>query len=337
LTLQQFRNQPGGDAAWPRNNTTGKRSKRISESLKLSSEASRLSRAGVNLRNLSYDLFYDQKEMKLVKVMKKYIHLLLFTVLLFNVTANAQNIQNIRQPGNQRAAATEELNRTEIGPLQSLGRAATTLALMTAEIVVPMAPLYSPEPETIEAAPPRTPVFGKALIQAEANTSAVVGASATAISWARVSGSGFRDEVSRSLKGQTTGSERIDEIIVNAATQHGVEPLLLFSVMHQESAFNSGAISPKGARGLMQLMPATAARFGVKNIFDPEQNIDGAAQYLRFLLDMFDGNVSLALAGYNAGEGAVKKYGNAVPPYPETINYVRKIKRRYITLTTLSE
>jgi soluble lytic murein transglycosylase-like protein len=122
-----------------------------------------------------------------------------------------------------------------------------------------------------------------------------------------------------------------------AATRYGVEPLLLFSVMSQESAFNSQAVSPKGARGLMQLMPETAARFGVKNIFDPEQNIHAGAQYLRFLLDLFDGNVSLALAGYNAGEGAVKKYGYVVPPYPETINYVRKIKRRYTNLSTLSK
>ena len=139
------------------------------------------------------------------------------------------------------------------------------------------------------------------------------------------------------LNGQTTGNARINEIIVAAATRHGIEPLLLYSVMHQESAFNSQAVSPKGARGLMQLMPATAARFGVKNIFDPEQNIHGAAQYLRFLLDLFDGDVSLALAGYNAGEGAVKKYGYAVPPYRETINYVRKIKRRYTNLSSLSE
>jgi soluble lytic murein transglycosylase-like protein len=272
--------------------------------------------------------------MKLVIVMKRFIPLFLFIVLLFNITANAQSIQ--LQSGNQRAATPEELSRTEIGPLQSLGRAATTLALMTAEIVVPVAPLYSPEPPaTIDAAP----VPEKAINQVNVNANASVGAvaSPTAITWSPFSAYEFRDSVSRSLKGQTTGNEQVDQIIVNAATQHGVEPLLLFSVMHQESAFKSAAISPKGARGLMQLMPATAARFGVKNIFDPEQNINGAAQYLRFLLDTFDGNVSLALAGYNAGEGAVKKYGNSVPPYPETINYVRKIKRRYITLTTLSE
>jgi soluble lytic murein transglycosylase-like protein len=275
--------------------------------------------------------------MKLVKVMKKYTHLFLFVVLLFNITANAQSIQfnaaanaqNI-QYGNQRAAAPEERSRTGVGALQSLGRAATTLALMTAEIVVPVAPLYSPDPPaTIEAPPVKAPV--KVMDQGDAN------ASATAISWSPISGRGFRDSVSKMLKGQTTGNLKIDEIIVNAATQHGVEPLLLFSVMHQESAFNNQAVSSKGARGLMQLMPATAARFGVKNIFDPEQNIHGAAQYLRFLLDLFDGNVSLALAGYNAGEGAVKKYGYAVPPYPETINYVRKIKRRYTNLSTLSE
>src|SRR5215471_6584186 len=107
--------------------------------------------------------------------MKKYIHLFLFTVALFNVTANAQSIQSIQQPGEERAAVIEELSGTEIGPLQSLGRAATSLALMTAEIVVPMAPLYSPEPETIEAAPIRTLVSGKTMYQASTNAS--VGAS----------------------------------------------------------------------------------------------------------------------------------------------------------------
>jgi soluble lytic murein transglycosylase-like protein len=99
--------------------------------------------------------------------------------------------------------------------------------------------------------------------------------------------------------------------------------------MHQESSFKSRAISPKGARGLMQLMPPTAARFGVTNIFDPRQNIEGGARYLRFLLDHFDGDLNLALAGYNAGEGAVEKYGWRIPPYSETQEYVRRISRRY--------
>ncbi|MGE0130076.1 MAG: lytic transglycosylase domain-containing protein [Blastocatellales bacterium] len=143
--------------------------------------------------------------------------------------------------------------------------------------------------------------------------------------------------MSQKLNGQTTGNARIDAIIVSAASRHGVEPLLLYSVMCQESAFKDRAVSPKGARGLMQLMPATAARFGVKNIFDPEQNIHAGARYLRFLLDLFDGDISLALAGYNAGEGAVKKYGYTVPPYRETINYVRKISRRYSNLSALQK
>src|SRR5678815_1841472 len=99
--------------------------------------------------------------------------------------------------------------------------------------------------------------------------------------------------------------------------------------MHQESSFKARAMSYKGARGLMQLMPPTALRFGVSNIWDPKQNIEGGARYMRFLLDLFDGDVRLALAGYNAGEGAVMKYGNRVPPYSETQEYVRRISRRY--------
>jgi len=151
-----------------------------------------------------------------------------------------------------------------------------------------------------------------------------------------IPGRGIKSRVSQTLKGQSTGDSKIDGLIVSAASYHGIEPLLLYSVMSQESAFDGQATSPKGARGLMQLMPATAARFGVTNILDPQQNIYAGAQYLSVLLDMFDGDVSLALAGYNAGEGAVKRYGYNVPPYPETINYVRKIKRRYQVLSALS-
>jgi len=132
-----------------------------------------------------------------------------------------------------------------------------------------------------------------------------------------------------SLRGYTTGSSEVDAYLVNSGTRHGVDPLLLYSVMHQESSFKSRAISPKGARGLMQLMPMTAARYGVTNIFDPRQNIDGGARYLRFLLNHFNGDLKLALAGYNAGEGAVEKYGWRIPPYSETQEYVRRISRRY--------
>src|SRR6185503_20568484 len=134
---------------------------------------------------------------------------------------------------------------------------------------------------------------------------------------------------SSALRGYTTGSAQVDNFLIQAGTGNGVDPLLLYSVMHQESSFKQRAISPKGARGLMQLMPGTAARMGVTNIFDPKQNIEGGARYLRFLLDRFDGDVRLALAGYNAGEGAVMKYGYRIPPYSETQEYVRRISKRY--------
>jgi len=136
-------------------------------------------------------------------------------------------------------------------------------------------------------------------------------------------------ETSTSLHGFTTGDSQIDSYITQAATNNGVDPLLVYSIMHQESSFKLRATSPKGARGLMQLMPGTAARYGVTNIFDPKQNIEGGARYMRFLLDRFEGDLSLALAGYNAGEGAVEKYGWRIPPYSETQEYVRRISRRY--------
>jgi hypothetical protein len=135
--------------------------------------------------------------------------------------------------------------------------------------------------------------------------------------------------INPSLGGFTTGSSEVDNFIVEAGKRNSVDPLLLYSIMHQESSFKSRAMSNKGARGLMQLMPPTAMRFGVSNIWDPKQNIEGGARYMRFLLDMFGGDVTLALAGYNAGEGAVMKYGNRVPPYSETQEYVRRIGRRY--------
>ncbi len=131
------------------------------------------------------------------------------------------------------------------------------------------------------------------------------------------------------LSGFTTGDANIDSFIVDSGHRNSVDPLLLYSIMHQESTFKARAMSNKGARGLMQLMPGTAARFGVSSIWDPRQNIEGGARYMRFLLDQFNGDVPLALAGYNAGEGAVMKYGNRIPPYSETQEYVRRISKRY--------
>ncbi|NNE98859.1 MAG: lytic transglycosylase domain-containing protein [Pyrinomonadaceae bacterium] len=134
---------------------------------------------------------------------------------------------------------------------------------------------------------------------------------------------------STSMKKFTTGDQQIDSYIVGASRKYRIDPLLIYAQMHQESAFKKRARSHKGASGLMQLMPATARRFGVTKIYDPEQNIYAGVRYMRWLLNKFNGNVVLALAGYNAGEGAVMKYGNNVPPYRETREYVRRITGRY--------
>jgi soluble lytic murein transglycosylase-like protein len=116
------------------------------------------------------------------------------------------------------------------------------------------------------------------------------------------------------------------EHIERAARVHSVDPVLLTAVARTESNFDPLAVSPKGALGLMQLMPQTAERFGVADVFDVSDNVDGGARYLSWLLDRFDGQTELALAGYNAGEGAVDRY-SGVPPYPETENYVEKVMR----------
>ena len=141
--------------------------------------------------------------------------------------------------------------------------------------------------------------------------------------------SGLRMGSSKSLNGFTTGDSVVDSYIVNSSMRYGIDPLLIYSQMHQESAFKKRARSHKGASGLMQLMPATARRFGVTKIYDPAQNIDAGVKYMRWLLDKFNGDLVLALAGYNAGEGAVMKYGGNVPPYRETREYVRRITGRY--------
>lgn len=117
--------------------------------------------------------------------------------------------------------------------------------------------------------------------------------------------------------------------LVDAAARHNrLDPFLIEAVAFVESGFNERARSPKGALGLMQLMPATAARFGVDNPLDPRENLLGGARYLRELLDRFD-SLPLALAAYNAGEGAVERYGNTIPPYAETTRYVPAVISHY--------
>ncbi len=137
----------------------------------------------------------------------------------------------------------------------------------------------------------------------------------------------------KGMNGFTTGNSEIDSFIVDSCLRYSIDPLLVYSQMHQESSFKLKATSYKGARGLMQLMPATAIRFGVRDIYNPKQNIEAGVKYMRWLLNAFGGDVALALAGYNAGEGAVIKYGNQIPPYRETQEYVRRITARYNSIT----
>ncbi len=125
------------------------------------------------------------------------------------------------------------------------------------------------------------------------------------------------------------GNLSIPEFVEATAKKYDVDPLLVHSVIQVESAYNSRAVSPKGAQGLMQLMPATARRFGVSNSFDPRENIEGGVRYLKYLTSLFPDDLRLAIAAYNAGEAAVWKYNNRIPPYPETEQYVYLVGRRY--------
>jgi soluble lytic murein transglycosylase-like protein len=122
---------------------------------------------------------------------------------------------------------------------------------------------------------------------------------------------------------------KFNQLIEQAAIRHNVDAKLLHAVIQTESAYNSDAISPKGAVGLMQLMPGTARRFGVMDSNDPVQNVDGGARYLKYLLSLFGTNLPLAVAAYNAGENAVINHNHQIPPYPETVNYVRQVLTLY--------
>ncbi len=121
---------------------------------------------------------------------------------------------------------------------------------------------------------------------------------------------------------------KLASVVNKAAERNNVDPALVQAVIQNESAWNPNAVSPKGAFGLMQLIPSTAERFGVGNVFDPAQNIEGGTRYLRELLDRYHGNLKESLAAYNAGEQAVARFGG-VPAYPETRSYVRKVTNTY--------
>jgi len=148
-------------------------------------------------------------------------------------------------------------------------------------------------------------------------------------------GSGFRLIMRTPKKGTIEyknfqqNRRQLTPLIRQQARQFKVDPALVMAVIHAESAYDKNAISRAGAVGLMQLMPATAKRFGVSNRNNAAQNIRGGVRYLRHLLEMFKFNIKLTLAAYNAGESAVSKYGNKVPPYPETEDYVKKVVAYY--------
>jgi len=129
-----------------------------------------------------------------------------------------------------------------------------------------------------------------------------------------------------SVEDQT--SDRYRPLVESIARSNGVDPNLIDAMIRTESNYNPWAVSPKGAMGLMQLIPETGRRFGVSNFFDPRQNIEGGVRYIKYLLQMFDGNVDLSLAAYNAGENLVARI-QKIPPYAETRNYVRKIRAAY--------
>lgn len=145
-----------------------------------------------------------------------------------------------------------------------------------------------------------------------------------------------RHERRAASAGTAMSAANVDALIRGASVRHQVEEALVRAVIDVESRFNPLARSPKGAMGLMQLMPGTADRFGVRDAYDPRQNIEAGTRYLRQLLSMFEGNHRLALAAYNAGEAAVIRHGRRVPPYEETQDYVARVLssyRRYSTTT----
>jgi len=119
-----------------------------------------------------------------------------------------------------------------------------------------------------------------------------------------------------------------DDMIRNIAQKYRVEHALIHSIIRAESNYDRFAVSPKGALGLMQLMPATAIQYGVKNVFNPKENIEGGVKYLKDLIKLYNGKTDLVLAAYNAGQEAVKKY-KGIPPYKETRNYISKIMNRF--------
>ncbi|MBA4418332.1 MAG: lytic transglycosylase [Syntrophus sp. (in: bacteria)] len=133
----------------------------------------------------------------------------------------------------------------------------------------------------------------------------------------------------KGLDSSNTNNKVYDPMIVRHSQTHGIDPSLVKAVMKAESNFNPNAVSPKGAQGLMQLMPDTAKLMKVENPFDPDENIKGGTRYLKFLENTFQGNIELMLAAYNAGPSRVMEYKRTVPPIEETINFIKRVKYYY--------
>lgn len=168
------------------------------------------------------------------------------------------------------------------------------------------------------AAPAEQPRRIRLVVRSDVRTGKLVRSAAAASN--RISASRFRKSPDQ--------AEPLGAVIDRIAREHEMDPLLVRSMISVESDFNPSAVSHKGAQGLMQLIPETARRFGVANVFNPIENIEGGVKYLKHLLELHGGNFALALAAYNAGEGAVAQYGG-IPPYPETRNYVHQVWRRW--------
>jgi soluble lytic murein transglycosylase-like protein len=167
--------------------------------------------------------------------------------------------------------------------------------------------------------PPATPVHSSSMVHRLPTGQVILGNGPRIFSFRPSAQTGVRPP-SADVRGADFAG-----IIDRAAFVHGLDPWLLHAVIRAESAYNPGARSSKGAMGLMQLMPDTAARYGVRDPWNPEENVHAGARYLRDLMGMFGSDVRLAVAAYNAGEGNVQKYGNQIPPFEETRDYVSKV------------
>lgn len=172
-----------------------------------------------------------------------------------------------------------------------------------------------------------TAYLAAAGILAAAGLDGYSGAASTVVRADRRTGRLVRVVVTPKVEAPPSKAPKVPLIVEDVARMHELDPLLVHSVIQAESNYDPFALSPKGAQGLMQLMPATARRLGVTNAFDIQQNLQGGASYLKYLMDLF-GDQQLAIAAYNAGEQAVIRYGG-IPPYPETRDYVKRVGGNY--------